>query len=319
MVTVRIGVFDKEASYAGKLSVYLNRMGKGSWSAAAFTDKEVMERCIKKGKLDILAGTDREVLKSFRDRHKELYIVWLREGEGETFGGSDANVFSVCRYTSAGAIGKTIGEAAARLLTGTDEKKSMVAVYSPIGRCGKTTMALNIVRNENFGKWLYIGMEDYGFLETEEKEDWLQYPEPDNFLYFVKERNQEKLYALLSSGRDIIPSAFSPFDTKQVDEADIKWLFTLLQQIEMYSGVLFDIGTGILQQPEWLAMFDHVVVPFLPERVSMGKKTRFEQLIDAYNLEELKEKMTFLNMGNKEEVVKTMEVIGKKAWPGQGE
>ena len=42
MKNVRIGIFDEEEAYAGKLSAYLNRMGNGSWNVAAFTDKKSM-------------------------------------------------------------------------------------------------------------------------------------------------------------------------------------------------------------------------------------------------------------------------------------
>lgn len=319
MKTVRIGIFDEEEYYAGKLSVYLNRMGKGRWNVVAFTDKKAIEEYAAKRNLDILAGTDREVLKSLKQKHNNIYIIWLREKLEKNrayLEGSKTDISSICRYTSAKEVGKTIGDAALKILTCTESIKPMVAVYSPVGRCGKTSFALSIVRNENFGKWLYIGMEDYSFLGTEVEEISLENRELDSFLYFVKERNQEKIHVLLNSGQSVIPSAFSPFDTKQINKEDIQWLFAVLQQIEMYSGVLFDIGTGILQNPEWLSMFDYILVPFLPEEKSMGKRKQFEQLIDAYGLEEIKEKIGFLNMENKMEVAGKMEEIGMRKWSG---
>lgn len=318
MRTVKVGIFDEEEAYAGKLSAYLNRMGNGSWSVVAFTDRNAMAEYTEKRALDILAGTDKEVLKRIKKKHNDTYIIWLREKEEinrVNSENSNGDIYSICRYTSARTIGKVIGEAASRILTRTESIKPTVAIYSPVGRCGKTTFALRIVQNERFGKWLYIGMEDYGFLGRIGNVE-LENTDLDSFLYFVKERNQERVHFLLQSGQGIIPSAFSPFDTKQIDDTDIKWLLSILQQIELCSGIIFDIGTGVLQNPEWLALFDYVLVPFLPEEKAVGKRMQFEKLVDAYGLEALKEKMEFLNMKDIREVEARMEEIGLKRWSG---
>lgn len=315
MKTVRIGIFDEEEAYAGKLSAYLNRMGNGSWNVAAFTDKKAMEEYTNRKKVDILAGTDRELLKKLKGQNNSIQIIWLKEKEEENrrySGRENTEILSVCRYNSAKMIGKIIGETAAKILTSKDTKRPVVAIYSPVGRCGKTSFALNIAKNENFGKWLYIGMEDYSYLREGRGEN----VDLDSFLYFVKERNQEKIHFLLQGGQGMIPSAFSPFDAKQINETDIKWLIDVLQQMEMCSGILFDMGTGILQELGWLSLFDYILVPFLSGEESMGKRQHFEQLVDAYELEDVKEKMRFLNMENKKEVSAKMEEIGLMRWTG---
>lgn len=315
MKNVRIGIFDEEEAYAGKLSAYLNRMGNGSWNVAAFTDKKAMEEYASRKKPDILAGTDMELLKKLKGQQNSIYIIWLKEKEEENrihSSQDNMGITSICRYNSAKIIGKIIGEAAAKILTSKDTKKPVVAIYSPVGRCGKTSLALNIVKNENFGKWLYIGMEDYSYL----REGRMESTDLDSFLYFVKERNQEKIHFLLQGGQGIIPSAFSPFDTKQINETDIKWLIDVLQQMEMCSGILFDMGTGVLQELGWLSFFDYILVPFLSEEASMGKRRQFEKLVDAYELEEVKEKMRFLNMEDEREVSEKIQEIGLKRWAG---
>ena len=49
---------------------------------------------------------------------------------------------------------------------------------------------------------------------------------------------------------------------------------------------------------------------------NLGKRQHFEQLVDAYELEDVKEKMRFLNMENKKEVSAKMEEIGLMRWTG---
>lgn len=318
MKTIRIGIFDEEESYAGKMSAYLNRMGTGRWNAIAFTDREALKKYLEKRHLHILVGTDIELLKDLKREQKDISVIWLREKEADGIGlrNHNSDIPSICRYTGAKRIGKTIGETASKILTEIQSIKPMVAIYSPVGRCGKTSLALRIVGNEGFGKWLYIGMEDYSSLERRAEDIKPDSIRVDDFLYYVKERNQEKLHILLNSEQRILPSAFSPFDTKQINETDIKWLFAILQHIELYSGVLFDIGTGVLQNPEWLTLFDYILVPFLLEEKAQVKKKNFQDLIEAYSLEELKEKMRFLDMNDKVAVDEKIEEIGHKRWVG---
>lgn len=317
MKTIRIGIFDEEEAYVGKLSAYLNRMGNGKWNVAAFTDKRAMEEYTNRKNPDILAGTDMELLMKLKEQHDTGYIIWLKEKEEENriYSNRDnLKIISVCRYNSAKIIARIVEEIVSGILTGKDTKKPVVAIYSPVGRCGKTSLALDIVKNERFGKWLYIGMEDYSYLREGRAEN--EGTDLDSFLYFVKERNQEKIHYLLQGGQGIIPSAFSPFDAKQINETDIKWLLDVLQQMEMYSGILFDVGTGVLRELEWLSLFDYILVPFLSEESSMGKKRQFEKLIDAYELEEVKEKIRFLNMKSEREVRDKIEEIGLRRWTG---
>ena len=118
----------------------------------------------------------------------------------------------------------------------------------------------------------------------------------EDFLYYIKERREDALLSIMSESRGIIPSPFSPFDTRTLDRQDLKWFFEVFEKTVEYRGVIFDMGTGILKDISVLAEFKHVIVPFLSDSNSLSKRSQFERLIKAYELDELKSRVKYLDM-----------------------
>ena len=314
MESIKIGIFDKEKNYVSKLCAYLNQMGNGKWNVVAFTDKAVAESYVEKRILNIFASTEEDILQKLKKKRQDLYAIWLKDQEehsGKRMIKDTYGIYTIGRYAGAKSIGKAMEEIASQIMINRMTGKPMIAVYSPVGRCGKTSFALELVRNEEFGSWLYVGMEDYSFWHREnEKEEYGGYDGgAEQLLYYIKERQEGKVLSILEESNGIIPSAFSPFDTKLMEERDFQWLFEVIQMCNVYAGGIFDIGTGILQNLEWLNLFDYIVVPYLEEEKAMAKQQQLKELIQAFGMEELMEKMGFVNMGKRKEVLNQMEEI----------
>lgn len=300
---VRIGVLDEEDAYAAKLAAYLNRYGRGKWKIAAFTDRELLRNYMEKKRLDIVAGTKERALWEIREAHKEVIILWLREEKGE-LKKTAFRSYSVFRYQSAKVIGENIGQVINQMGICSKPEKRIAAIYSPVNRCGKTELALQLVKSMRYGRWLYIGMEDYSFFKESKEEE-----RADAFLFFIKERKKEKLLCLMEEGSDIIVSAFSPFDTKQLEKEDIKWVIEVLKDSSVYSGAIFDFGTGIIRDLDIFLLFDCLLVPYLPEEKSIVKKDKLKQLLQVQGLEMVIEGIKFLNMHKGEEVWEELDKI----------
>lgn len=308
MHPIKIGILDEEKEYVKMLAAYLGRFGKGQWSTAAFTDREVLKDYLNSGKLDILAGTNREELKQFQKIYDNLSYLWLSD-RPET-GKREVGFYEIYRYQSARAVGKILENIAMQILKTVGQEKPMVAIYSPVGRCGKTTLALEVVHNEEYGRWLYIGMEDYSSFSKEQLEESGILAEPDDFFYFVKERQENKLLALIKESSGVIGSGSSLFDTRQVENEDMVWLKEVLRKGD-YTGIIFDMGTGILMDLSILNVFDVLLVPYLKGEISITKKQNFDRMLDLYGLEALKEKIAYINMSNQDEIAEKMEEIFK--------
>lgn len=298
MNTVKIGVVDKELQYVERLAAFLNRYEKQLWNVVAFTDYEALEKYMAERHIDMLATTKKELITKYRSIYPESCYIWLtdyRERVGR--GIANEGYYSVYRYQSARVIGDSLKDIVEYLgLTARSVKVSAI-MYSPVGRCGKTTLARNFIKDNSGGKWLYIGMEDYGGLDGDYHgglgdEDH----GAEDFLYYVKERRKEDVLNIIAGCEGYIPSPFSLFDTRQIDGDDIEWFLKLFESETMYKGVLFDIGTGVMGSLSMMIFFDHIIVPFINDEKAAAKKKHFEELLKAYELEELFERIHFLDM-----------------------
>ena len=175
----------------------------------------------------------------------------------------------------------------------------MIAVYSPVGRCGKTSLALRVIGTEAYGKWLYVGLEDYSFFAEEE----------DTFFYYVKEREENRVLEWMARCGGRIPSAGSPFDSRQMNREDAQWLHLVLNKSESYRGAVWDIGTGVLSDPEFFLVFDALLVPYLSEEKAMAKRSRFERLLRMHGLEDVLEQVRFVDMGRQDEITDKLEEL----------
>lgn len=309
MNRVKIGIYDEEKQYVERLAAYINRKGKEQQMVVAFTEKTKVEEYLARKTLDIIISSEREALQHWRK--KKMEIIWLNDGEDTGQLGTISEGYTISKYSGANEIAKVIEEVEAGIFAVRQQEKPMVAIYSPVGRCGKTSFALEFVKNVKYGKWLYIGMEDYHFFSKEEDTD-----KAELFLYYLKERQGEKLQQIAKESQGVIPSVFSPFDTKQIEENDICWLMQQLRERSSYAGAVFDLGTGILQKPEWLEGFDLIIVPYVEDEKALKKKAQWEKFVQVQELDGILEKMVMLNMGNRKEVLQIMDEIGYRGKHG---
>lgn len=280
---IRIGVLDEEELYVGKLAAYLNRRNKGELQCCAFTQKDKLLAGIQEHRWDVVLTTDEKLIEGVQKERDDVCCIWLTEQERQ----SGERIYCIYRYQSGACVAEELNRILDRQRLRTPRDRRIVAVYSPVGRCGKTTMLLDYVRKHPKQQWLYIGMEDYGAATGETN---------DTLLYYTKERKKDKLLEQIEICDGVLASPYSPFDSKTIDREDMIWLFDILKQQTRYSGIFFDVGTGVLQEPEVLTVFDMVIVPYIEEELSLKKKERFYELVRAYGMEDWLDRIHFLDM-----------------------
>ncbi len=309
MQKIKIGVWDDELEYATRLSVFLQRYGKGKWDVSAFTDSESIKEYSKKHSLDLLIGTDEHGLRMF-DVSKQMQKLWLTDdARNQSMGGLEVHV--IYRFQGADVIGQMVNQIVREKQYAQEHSKKLVAVYSPVGRCGKTTFALNLVQERAYGRWFYIGMEDYStFDESEMGRKGLA----DEFFYYWKTHNKEKVKSFFNGTENVIVSGNSFFDVRQMDEGDIEWLRASIEEIEC-NGILFDIGSGVLQEFRLLEVFDVILVPFVEDEFARKKKRNFELMFGYQEMEECRKHLHYLNMTNQmEREHQLQQIFGGDEW-----
>ena len=287
MGRIKIGVLDEDGLYVEKLSAYLNRFDKGIWNVSGFTKENTLDKYIRERGINVLMATGRDRLMQYKAKFPEVYMILLAD---EMNAGMMKGINSIYRYQSAKVIGQTVKDIVDGLGMVKQYSKKSVAVYSPVGRCGKTTMMKSFVKKNIEGRWLYIGMEDYATLS--EGDSYAA----DDFLYYILERREDAVCRILENAMGFIPSPFSPFDTRQIGREDIEWFLKIFESSTAYGGVIFDIGTGILQSLNVLLQFDILIVPYISDEASRNKIQMFEKLVKADDMNELTDRLFYLNM-----------------------
>lgn len=285
MQTIRITVLDEEEVYVQKLAAFLNRYGKGRWMVSAFTDRETVCRQFEHGLPDVLLYTTKDVLQ-YPDVKKIPVRLFLSEetvlqAERDTDGS-----WRIFRYQGASRIGNAIMHITETVMAG--RNKPMLAIYSPIGRCGKTSMVMETIRTGEASGYVYIGMEDYAGRQ--------EHTDAGAGMYYLKQHTEDRFRTLLEAQQGILIVGEAPADTRQITEADLLWMMEILQNTDTCQGAFFDIGTGILANLHWLRLFDRVVVPYLSKDGSYKKLAQFRWLLEEEGYQEILEKSYFLDV-----------------------
>lgn len=150
------------------------------------------------------------------------------------------------------------------------ESGMFYAVYSPLGRCGKTMFARSLCRI--IEKSLYVNWE--GISDTSDENgigSWM--------LYCIKSRNPECLEYLQEHTVDRIPPPECFRDIRQMEVEDLQWFYQEVKNRQLYACVVFDIGGMALANYAVFGAFDRIFVPTLGDAVSQKKQVVFEQML----------------------------------------
>lgn len=283
-MSYRVGICDRDSRYAVGLMEYINMHVKLQLKISVFSSEKSVEEHAEQGNLDLIVlGDEIEVEKCNVPR---MYITGRREAaENEDY---------IYKYQSIESIaGKILQRIKAATLTDIGFVH-IYGVYSPLGRCGKTRFAMGLCNYD--GSSLYVGWEEYCGYENDEAR--LQ-TTAEKFLYYISGRNTDITGFIgeihnKSCRFDIIAGGVNYMDIRQITIEDIRWLCGLLKKQTEYRRIVFDIGTGSLDEINILSMMDKVFVPVLKDEVSVCKLNNFKRLLKERGYEEIEGKLEYV-------------------------
>lgn len=259
-----VGIAGRETGYWIKLMEYMN--SQGHFETFVCTQEESMKDELEKRKPSIL----------FREQGFAEDVVF--QGQEVMFVTDKTSREGIYQYQPADLIYEEMLRCMSmeEVLAEPREqsRKSICAVYSPLGRSGKTSFALAYAKEFSF---FYIGMEDYG-LPGESEHNMSE------VLYHIrthKERMAQTVMELSESwqGIQMLSSPIIFQDIKQLSIEDYEWFFQQLREEETFPSVIIDLGTGCLPDFEIFSLFDKVYVPVLNEQRAREKMRIFWNLI----------------------------------------
>ncbi len=259
-MSYKVGLLDNDPAYQKALMEYFNLRAKASIQLFVFSELKALERYLMTNRLSLLLVGD-----EFAAQEVSCPMVVLTKYR-ERANGEQA----IFRYQSAEMLVAYIMQYIGQDMCREVEPFLFVAVYSPLGRCGKTTYAKQLCAQ--YKNSLYINWEGFsGEPGDRETGSYL--------LYCMKSKNEACFTFLKEHQVETIPAPMGFQDIRQVEAADLIWFRDSLKQRQDYECVIFDIGGTVLSDFSVFKTFDYVIIPTLSDDISQHKIAEFERML----------------------------------------
>ena len=290
-------VCDLEAEYARNFMEYLNRKNNLPFEVQAFTSVESLLVYAQEMHIELLLISADAMCQEVRELNIGKIVI-LTEGtrpeELETYD-------EVYKYQSSAEIirevmacygeEKTIFPMQSPALK---RKTEILGVYSPLGRCSKTSFAwtLGQILSEE-QTVLYLNMEEFSGLEELMHKSFSC--TLSDLLYYVRQKDPGiimRLNGMIQSvGQlDFVPPVQSPEDIRGTSWQDWEYLFQELVLHGTYEVIVVDIGNGAEELFQLLDLCKVIYMPVCADPVSRSKLRQFENLVNIREYSQILEK-----------------------------
>ena len=281
-----VAICHTEEEYARRLADYINDHGLLPCPAASFSDKGKLTRYEKQHPV----------------RHKVIPQDWAKHYTKEELK-SGVSLFCdeeemeegmyVYRFRSADLVAEQICRMADFALPATKSrgKTKLIGVYSPVGRCLKTSFSLTLgqMLAQKYHV-LYLNFENYsgfgkmmGMNKAVDMSDLLYY-----FLNLREEFHQKMDgMAFSMNGLEIIPPALSFLDLESVGEDEWERFFDTLSEKGNYDYIVLDLSDYIKGLYRILLECTYVYTFTQEDGVAMAKVEQYEKILNSLNYGEI--------------------------------
>ena len=280
----RIGICDEDYHYMINLMDYINSHKIGGVSLVAFSSYQAIEEYLDKNYLDgILISWGVEYIKRLQEAYAGLVVIPLSCGDNPDSG-------AIGKFQSGEAIAYSILERLDVSLKPTPVTgKNFYAVYSPLGRCGKTALAkgLGISRRNS----LYISLEEFGRRDSLGEEILYHIVFENKSIMELLDKIKPNQYGLRE-----IKGILSYQDIRQLSKGNLEWLKVQLLIGGDYDMVIFDIGSAVLSELNALEVMDRIYVPILEDEISSEKLQAFKELLRREEYGGIAKRIMYVNV-----------------------
>ncbi|MCR5161366.1 MAG: hypothetical protein K6C06_06295 [Lachnospiraceae bacterium] len=310
-------VCDQDVCYAEKLTDYLNEHAGGMMSAQVFTDPERLIVWLKESPADILLISSKLLTEEYAGQLSEVFdgtCIVLAEENEEEIREEDGGIVTgiVDKYQSAEMLLSSLKEFChvkipEKKAAATGRKKlRVVAVFSPAGRCGKTSFCIGLgeILSRTGRNSLYVNAEEYsGFTDLFGQE---RSGDLSDVIFSIRKyengRRTERddpaqmlrARTTMFSTLHYIPPVRTPVDVREIRIEEWERLIALADGTGEYEYLILDLGTHQNDLLEILELCDLVFVPMSDDAVSAAKLRQFRECLRLLDHEELEGKMCVL-------------------------
>ena len=262
-----MGIYDEDKAYMISLMNHINSDRENPFLAMAFSGQEELRCYLHENSLDVLIIDEKLYANIWQELEAQRCVILSGERRFETKEISGAAVL----FRSYGVI-------------------------SPIGRCGKTNLAISLCMGDEVRGGLYIGMEE--FSSFYDREDVIS-----NTIYLVKERaagftEYVDAHTVKLDDYSVLGYMRSYLDAMELTGEDVRWMIDKFREWCRYTTVVFDIGQAVLKDLTVLSAFDMVIIPELSDEQSQEKISTFERLLESVELGKVAKRMRRVRVPN---------------------
>ena len=281
-----MAVYDADTRYAERLSDYVNRKERGVFTAQAFTSKEKLAEYAAKHEIDVLLSGERTDSGDISEIPSGQKIYMSEETERQMESGKEIYKFQsgddIIREVM--AVYSEIPGIRPNTAGSVDQSRRIIGVYSPVGRCGKTCLALaigQILAKEE--KVLFVTLDTFtgftGLLNERWKRDL-----SDLIYYYKQERfHIVRLNSLVYYLGDMawIPPIRIPQDYAQLTAQEMADLMERILREGNYTTLGLDIGDYGRDALPLMEKCQVVYAPIREDPFSAEKMREFEEYLET--------------------------------------
>ena len=313
----KVGIYEDDKAYMMSLMNHINSDRGNPFLALAFSGRDELQGYLRANSLDILLIDEKLYVDIWQELRGQRCVVLSgkrpagtdsgseisKYGEGWFGGSAESGSLEYGEQSGGGNVpgvlfkyskARDIVRAVMKYMDADvpERRRKLFRSYgviSPVGRCGKTKLAISLCMNDEVRGGLYIGLEE--FSSFEDREDVVS-----NVIYLIKERSdgftdyvgentvQLDDYSVLGYMRSYL-------DAMELDRSDVEWMLEQLRVWGRYTTIVLDIGQAVLKDLSVLSALDVIVVPELPDEQSQEKIRTFERLLESEELGKVAKRM----------------------------
>lgn len=294
-----MAVYDVDPFYADKFAEFANQKEKTPFTAVAFCSLGRLKAFTEQQPVELLLVGD-DVEKRELEQLSVGQVIRL----SETGMALDDGTPTVYKYQPSDQVLREVmacyqvrPEPAGMTVVGT--KSTVVGVYSPVNRCGKTGFALTmgqILAKES--KALYLSLEEnsgFSKLTGTEYRGSLS-----DLLYYFRQGQYSgmRLSAVTYSlgNLDYVPPVTYAEDLADVQAEELELLFARIASDRKYEVILLDLGQFGKGVEKLLELCDLIYVPVKEDCVSTAKLEEWRQYLEASGRGRLRERMKVVKL-----------------------
>ena len=278
MRTYKVGLCDRDRDYLSALMDYANSHSSLGISIISFTGMKEVSDYIESQHLDLIITSDVSECTESGEGYffQEIKVVPLTEVKNSINGWQVEmrSLTTIYKYQRAEDI-------CVLIKNNLSQKKDVrniwttVAVYSPLGRCGKTRLAKALAKDDGVRGGLYIAAEDFSI-----------YPDQlsNNVLFSLKSKSPELEETLsqqihLEDGISSLTLSSVYVDMHDVTFDDMERLVTCLLRSGRYTTLVFDLGVSAINDMKIFTLFEKIYMPILRDDISVRKLELFLKVL----------------------------------------